>query len=114
MRNIVTRFGVIDAENQISALLLAEQQIEDLWKSSQSTQEDVDNLREWIRYLREDNEYLKEENVALKEDNTQFRDEVRKIKVVTGEHLSEIFIRLGTLERRVDEITIQMWYLKIE
>ena len=114
MRNIGTRFGIFNAKNQISALLPTEQQIEDLWKMSESTQEDIDNQIQWISYLREEIEGLMEENASLREKNKQPRDEVREIKAVTGENLSEIFGRLDTLERRIDEITIQMSCLKIE
>ena len=93
MLNIVTRFGIIDAENQINLLLLTEQQIEELRKSSESTQEDIEHQSQWISYLHEEIEGLKKDKASLREDNEQLRDEVREIKVVTGKNLSEIFSR---------------------
>ena len=69
MRNILTRFGVVDPERQISTLLRVEQQIADLWMSTDSTQEGVNNQREWTEYLHHENEDRKKENTQLREEN---------------------------------------------
>ena len=95
MRNILTGFGVVDPERQVSTLLRVEHQIEDIWRASDNTQEDVENQREWTEYLHHKNVERKEENIQLRAknaqlrvENAQLRDDVRELKVVTAEHLS--------------------------
>ena len=105
-RALKTRFGVLYAEGQVERLMIAEQQIQDLWRGQQSLHEDIEALGSWVSYLRSQN---------LEKDSEIARPSglILEVKVQGKEHVTELFSRVSALGSQVEQLTMKA-SMKIE